>query len=126
LLNFKIEDIFIFEVKMPVTSKCKFPHDLNNAIKLLEEDIGARLIANQELLKDAESSIEGLDTLLDEGNALLDELLSKNGAGTATSSDIVTSADVATQYGLLPDNSTTEEDEKFVANADIILFDKVV
>lgn len=111
---------------MPVTSKCKFPHDLNYAIKLLEEDIGARLIANQELLKDAENSIEGLDALLNEGNTILDDLLSKNGAGTATSSDIKTSADVATQFGLLPDDSTTEEDEKFVANADILLFDKVV
>lgn len=111
---------------MAVTNKCQFPHDLNYAIKLLEADLGDRIVANQQLLKDVESLLPSMATLVDEGNSILDQLLSKNGAGTTTSSDIVTSADVATQYGLLPDNPTTEDEEKFVANAGVILLNNIV
>ena len=143
---------------MAVTSKCKFPHDLNFAIKLLEDEIGARLLANQQLLKAAEAAMYGilgtatgtgtgttgtgtrttgttgtgtggagtLGSALDKGNAILDELLANNGAGTPTSSGITSGADVADQYGLLPDNATDEDQEKFLANAGINLVDGVV
>ena len=111
---------------MAVTNKCQFPHDLSFAVKQLEAEIGNRLIANQELLKAAEALLPDMGGLVDEGNAILDELLAKNGAGTTTASDIVTSADVATQYGLLPDNPTQEEEEKFVGNAGTILFDRII
>lgn len=120
---------------MAVTSKCKFPHDLNFAIKLLEDEIGARLLANQQLLKAAEDAMYGilgtggagtLGSALDQGNAILDELLANNGAGTPTSSGITSGADVAKQYGLLPDNATDEDQEKFLANAGINLVDGVV
>ena len=111
---------------MAITSRCKFPHDLNFAVKQLEVEIGNRLIANQELLKSTEALLPGMDALVDEGNALLDALMSKNGAGTPTASDLVTSADVATQYGLLPDKPTIEDEEKFVANANVLLFDTIV
>jgi len=111
---------------MAITNKCQFPHDLSYAIKQLEADIGDRLVANQQLLAAAESTLTGMDALIDEGNNLLDALLSKNGAGTSASSDIVTSADVATQYGLLPDKPTAEEEEKFVANAGLVLLNRIV
>ena len=111
---------------MVTINKCKFPHDLSYAIKQLEVDIGDRLVANQALLAAAESTLTGMDALIDEGNNLLDTLLSKNGAGTASASSIVTSADVATQYGLLPDKPTAEEEEKFVANAGLVLLNRIV
>jgi len=111
---------------MTVTSKCKFPHDLNYAIQLLEDEIGARLLENQQLLDAAKKSILGMPDLLNTGNTILDQLLAKNGAGTPTSSNITSGADVAAQYGLLPDDPTTEQQEKFVANAGITLVDNVV
>ena len=109
-----------------VTSKCKFPHDLNFAIKQLEDEIGLRLLDNQKLLKDAENLLPGMDALLDEGNIILDELLTKNGAGTPTSSNLTSGADVADQYGLLPDKATEQEQEQFLSNAGLTLVDKVV
>jgi len=108
-----------------VTSKCLFPHDLNFAIKQLEIDLGNRFLDNQKLLKDAESVLPGMDALVDEGNALLDTILAKNGAGTPTSSDITSSANAASKYGLLPDKPTTEEQEKYLFSAGIIVCDGV-
>jgi len=124
---------------MVVTNKCLFPHDLDAAIKQVEAELGARFLNNQALLADAEATLPGLEAIFNEGTTLLDELLSKNGAGTSTfsnmdttsSSDstvtgIATSEDVANQYGLLPDNATKEQQEKFVSNADVILVDSIV
>lgn len=109
-----------------VTSKCKFPHDLNFAIKQLEDEIGSRLLDNQQLLKDAESLLPGMNALLDTGNNILNDILKANGAGTPTSSNITTGSDVSDQYGLLPDNPTTQQQEEFLANAGITLIDGVV
>ena len=110
---------------MAVTNRCKFPHDLNYAIKLLDDDLGERFLANQQLLAEAEAVLPGLDDLIDEGTNILDELMTKNGSGSQTSSSLTTTNDVTTQYGLLPDKPTTEEQEKFLFNAGIILIDGV-
>ena len=110
---------------MAVTNRCLFPHDLNFAIQQLDTDLGNRLLANQQLMQDAVSSISGMDTLIDEGNVILDSLLLNNGAGTSTASSLTSSAAVATEYGLLPDNPTTKQQEQFLFNANIILFDGV-
>jgi hypothetical protein len=110
---------------MAVTNRCKFPHDLNFAIKQLDDDLGERFLANQQLLAEAEAVLPGLDDLIDEGNTILDELMTKNGAGSQASSSLKTGSDVTKQYGLLPDKPTTEEQEKFLFNAGIILVDGV-
>lgn len=131
-----------------VTNKCLFPHELNFAIKQMELDFGNRLLASQELLKNAEAVLPGMDDLIDQGNDILDNLLAKNGAGKpatttsetntissgsspsttnpiASDSAITSSADIPKQFGLLPDKPTTEEQEKFLFNAGISLFDNI-
>lgn len=110
---------------MAVTNRCQFPHDLNFAIKQLDDDLGSRFIDSQNLLKDAETSLVGMDDLLNEGNNLLDELLSKNGVGTPTASSLTNGDDVINEYGLLPYNPTIEQSEKFLGRAGIILIDGI-
>jgi hypothetical protein len=118
--------VFSFRgLAMAVTNRCKFPHDLNYAIKLLDDDLGNRFLENQQLLAEAEAVLPGLDELIDEGTNILDELMTKNGSGSQTSSSLTNTKDVTKQYGLLPDKPTTEEQEKFLFNAGIILIDGV-
>lgn len=137
-----------------VTHKCRFPYDLIFAAKQLDAELANRLLANQQLLKDAEDSTPGLDTLLDEGNAILESFFTKNDASPEqrptseqsklvspdgsptvdnkpsssydTSSSLKSTQDVVDTFGLLPDKSTEEQDEKFLTNAGIILFNNVV
>lgn len=140
---------------MTVTvSKCRFPHDLNYANQQINAELAKRTIANQALLQTAIDTTAGLGDLLDEGNKILDSFFTANDATPSqrptsdratlvspnnvptvdnqpsssynTSSSLTSSADIATVYGLLPDNSTEEQDEKFITNAGIILFDTVV
>lgn len=138
---------------LSVTHKCRFPNDLDFATKQLEAELANRVLANQELLKQVEDTTVGLDALMDEGTAILDSFFTKNDAPQTqrpqseqanlispdnaptvdgqpsssydTSSSLRSTEDVADVYGLLPDNSTEEQDEKFITNAGIILFDTV-
>jgi hypothetical protein len=137
-----------------VSQRCRFPNDLEFAAKQLDVELTKRVQANQALLKDAESAIVGLDAVFDEGTAILDSFFTLNDASPSqrpsseqdnltspdnavtvdgqpsssydTSSSLKNTEDVANTYGLLPDKSTEEQDEKFITNAGIILFDNTV
>jgi hypothetical protein len=102
-----------------VFKKCKFPNDLLFAAKKLESELATRIESNQVLFQETQAISEGMDVLLDEGFSILEELFTKSG------SSLKSTADVAETYGLLPNNSTTDQDEQFVTNAGILLFDTV-
>jgi hypothetical protein len=137
---------------LSVTHKCRFPNDLDFATKQLDAELASRILANQLLLKEAEDSTSDIDTLLDEGNEILNSFFTKNDApasqrptsekanlastGSATvdnqpsssyetSSDLKSTDDVADTFGLLPDNSTEEQEEKFITNTGLVLFNNV-
>jgi hypothetical protein len=140
---------------LSVSHKCRFPNDLDFANKQMEAELANRVLANQELLKQAEAATLGLDALLDEGNGILNSFFPKNDPTPAqrplseknkladpdptvptvdnqpsssydTSSSLKSTVDVADTYGLLPDKSTREQDEKFVANAGLVLLNNIV
>jgi len=102
-----------------VFKKCKFPNDLVFAAKKLESELAKRLAENQSLYQEAQVASEGMDVLIDEGFSILEEFFTKSG------SSLQSTRDVADTYGLLPNNSTKDEDEKFITNAGMLLFDNV-
>jgi len=102
-----------------VFKKCKFPNDLLFAAKKLESELAVRIESNQNLFQEAQTASEGMNALLQEGFEILEEFFTKSG------SSLKSTDDVAETYGLLPNNSTTDQDEQFVTNAGINLFDEV-
>jgi hypothetical protein len=98
---------------------CLFPQDLDAATAALLQDLGDRFnSANADIqaIKNS-AAAQAIPSLLEQGNLILNQLL-QQGDGT---SDLKTTTDLETQYGLEVANATPCQREQFLYYAGVLM-----
>jgi len=101
---------------------CQFPQDLDAAAAALDQELGDRLIANNELLAAVEAAVPELNSQLDAGSDILNRILA-TGDGSSTLKSV---NDVSDQFGLQKDGQSQEADERFLNNFGVLLYNGVL
>lgn len=103
---------------------CLFPQDLDAATAALLQDIGDRYnSANADILAlNSSAEVAAIPALLTQGNILLNQLL-QQGDGT---SNIQSTSDVESQFGLEVPGATTCQQEQFIYYAGVIMIGGVL
>jgi len=101
--------------------ECLFPEDLEAATVAMQELISDRLADNLSLLNQAQAAAGNLDALIDQGNAILQNLILAGDAATS----IRNLSDLSTQFGTLDESPTLSDEEAFASKSGVIMFDSI-